>query len=252
MILEGEKLKSVNSRDQVNPNGTLSDEISKLILGDIISGKYLVGSKLPTERMLSGQFGVARQVVRESLKHLEALGAVTIRKRSGILVNELPISCFFKHYELFLFKTDGSIDIDCLKEILHFRLGVNIQVVRDAARNRTTEDLKELRDISHEFRETREDQDRLIDLMTSYMRTLAKASHNRIYQMLTHTVIDLIFRMERLLLQDKVLTHESDEAMEQLLSAIENQDEEIAVILAERRFKEVDRRIIQEVKRGAS
>lgn len=226
---------------------TLSEEISRNILRDIIAGRFTPGSKLPTERDMSKQFGVARQVVRESLKYLQAIGVVTVRKRAGIIVNDLPISCFFENFELFLFREDGSIDMDCLKEILKFRSDINEHILRAAARNRTEEDLEEIRHLIKEFRETSDNQEQLIDIMIRYMKAISKATHNRMYQMLANTGANVLLKLQLLVLKTDVLSHDSDETMDQLLAAFEKKDEEIAVILGTRRLQQFDNEIIDRV-----
>lgn len=46
----------------------------------IFSGRYGPGARLPTERELAAQFGVARHAVREAIRVLEHSGLVTVRR----------------------------------------------------------------------------------------------------------------------------------------------------------------------------
>ncbi len=223
---------------------TLSQEICKKILRDIIDGHYLPLSKLPTERALAQKFHVARQVVRESLKHLEALGVITIRQRSGIIVNDLPISCFFEHFELFLFDSDGTLDVSYLRDLLKFRRDIFIQVVRDAAKNRTRSEINELKKISREFAEARDDSDQLLDIMIRFTITFAKASHNRIYQMLANTGIRVLYKVFTILNPAGLFATESKTSMDQIIEAVENRDDEIAVLLVTRNLKEFDSQLL--------
>ena len=55
---------------------SLPDQVFAQLLGEIVSGRYRVGSKLPSERTLAGVFGVNRHAVREALKRLEQIGLV--------------------------------------------------------------------------------------------------------------------------------------------------------------------------------
>jgi len=52
----------------------------------IDAGEFEVGERLPAERHLSHQFGVARGTLREGLKELEAAGYVERRQGSGTYV----------------------------------------------------------------------------------------------------------------------------------------------------------------------
>ncbi|MCP4750833.1 MAG: FadR family transcriptional regulator [Proteobacteria bacterium] len=230
---------------------TLSQEITKKILRDVINGHYHPYSRLPTERTLAQKFGVTRQVVRESLKHLEAVGAVTILQRSGIVVNELPISCFFEHFELFLFKHDGSVDSACLEEIFKFRSDVFVQVVREAAKKRTLEELEELKSIAREFKDANDDPDRLLQIMMRFMGVFAQASHNRLYQMLANTGIKVLIKVYSLFVPSGIFfTPDSSFNIEQTLDAVENQDDELAVILVSRRMAEIDEEVQKRLENG--
>lgn len=214
---------------------TLSQEITKKILRDVINNRYRPDSRLPTERTLALKFKVTRQVIRESLKHLEAVGAVTIRQRSGIVVNDLPISCFFEHFELFLFNDDGTVDISCLEEILRFRSDIFVQVVREAAKNRTPEELTSLKKINREFEDAASDPDQVLAVMMRFMEGFAQASHNRLYQMLANTGIKVLLKVYSLFVPAGIfLTPESSFNTEQTLEAVENRDSELAVILVSR------------------
>lgn len=52
----------------------------------IASGKFPVGSRLPAERDLAGQFGVSRPTIREAMIALEIAGLVEVRSGSGVYV----------------------------------------------------------------------------------------------------------------------------------------------------------------------
>jgi GntR family transcriptional repressor for pyruvate dehydrogenase complex len=55
---------------------SLPDQVFAQLVGEIVGGRYPVGSKLPPERTLAGVFAVNRHVVREALKRLEQVGLV--------------------------------------------------------------------------------------------------------------------------------------------------------------------------------
>ena len=55
------------------------------LIGD---GSFPVGSRLPAERDLAGQFGVSRPTIREAMIALEIAGLVEVRSGSGVYVLE--------------------------------------------------------------------------------------------------------------------------------------------------------------------
>lgn len=72
------------------PRFKISDSVSAEIEQMIRAGTYQVGDKLPSERVLSLQFGVGRSSMREALRSLEARGLVSVAHGLGVYVNEKP------------------------------------------------------------------------------------------------------------------------------------------------------------------
>jgi len=68
----------------------LSEKIVDDIKSRIMNGEYQNGERLPAELDLAGQHEVSRSVIRESLRNLESLGLVKIKKgpKGGIFVSE--------------------------------------------------------------------------------------------------------------------------------------------------------------------
>ena len=61
-------------------------QLAKTLLNEIESGKYPVGSVLPTEAQLCQQFGLSRATAREALRRLVQLGLVVRQPRVGTTV----------------------------------------------------------------------------------------------------------------------------------------------------------------------
>ncbi|OCG08061.1 transcriptional regulator [Gilliamella sp. wkB178] len=67
-------------------------EIAQVLLEQISSGKYPLGSKLPPERTIADAYGVSRTIVREALIALEVKGFISIKQSSGVYVINKPDS----------------------------------------------------------------------------------------------------------------------------------------------------------------
>jgi GntR family transcriptional repressor for pyruvate dehydrogenase complex len=52
----------------------------------ITSGELAVGERIPGERALAERFHVSRVVIREAMRHLEAIGVIEVRQGSGTYV----------------------------------------------------------------------------------------------------------------------------------------------------------------------
>ncbi len=57
---------------------SLADQVFGQLLAEIVGGSYPPDTAIPSERALTGIFGVNRHVVREALKRLEQVGLVRI------------------------------------------------------------------------------------------------------------------------------------------------------------------------------
>jgi DNA-binding GntR family transcriptional regulator len=63
-------------------------QVRQWLLEMLTSGRYVAGSKLPTERAVAGQLGVPRSALRNALAALEAEGLVIRLICSGTFVAE--------------------------------------------------------------------------------------------------------------------------------------------------------------------
>ncbi len=70
----------------------ISDSVAAQLEQLIGDGAYKPGERLPSERVLSEQFGVGRSSMREALRVLEARGFVSIAHGVGVHVTEPPTS----------------------------------------------------------------------------------------------------------------------------------------------------------------
>ncbi|KJV27346.1 GntR family transcriptional regulator [Aquitalea magnusonii] len=66
------------------------EQVADKIREGIDSGHFLVGARLPAERVLASRFGVSRPAVREAIGALQNEGRVFTKQGSGTYVNALP------------------------------------------------------------------------------------------------------------------------------------------------------------------
>lgn len=60
--------------------------VADALIADIDSGKYPLGSTLPSELEISQKFGISRHTTREAMRRLEEMGMITRRPGVGTLV----------------------------------------------------------------------------------------------------------------------------------------------------------------------
>jgi DNA-binding FadR family transcriptional regulator len=68
------------------------DQIAASLIQDILSGRYRVGERLPSERDLASRFEANRGAVREAMKKLEQLGVAEVRPGGARVRDRLEAS----------------------------------------------------------------------------------------------------------------------------------------------------------------
>ena len=110
------------------------EQIVKQIQQAIRSGQLPRGTRLPTERELSEQFGVSRSVVREAIKVLGTMGLVESRQGSGSFVRNSTIESISRAFVLSV-----SPDRESVERLFEFRQILESQAAGLAAQRRTEE-----------------------------------------------------------------------------------------------------------------
>lgn len=158
-------------------NNKLYIQIYNQLYEAIVSGRFSVGDKLPSEKELCQTFGVSRVPVREALCALELNGLVEAVQGGGVYVQAQTTSA----------EAPQGIEP---QDIIRARMVLEPDIAREAALHLDAESRKELEEILEKFhRESAvgvitKDTDRAFHLAT------AKASGSVLYCM----IMDLIFR----------------------------------------------------------
>lgn len=156
----------------------LYERVSAILLKQIIKGEIPVGRKLPTERNLALSFDVNRSTIREALKKLEALEVIEIRHGDGVYVKDyLESPSLDLIYALFYM--DSTLDADILMTLLEVRGILVPEMAANAACNRTSEHLGELRKAVFESRELS-----VLERDMAVHHVIARASGNILYLIL--------------------------------------------------------------------
>ena len=127
---------------------TLSQQVEEKIEAVIRQKKIIPGEKLPTENELCSMFGVSRTALREALHMLSARGLITIRKGSGIYVNDYSAKHVTKPMSLFL---ELNFDKEYVFHLIKVRQMLEPEIARMAAANRSDDDVRELRRLTVKF-----------------------------------------------------------------------------------------------------
>lgn len=125
----------------------LYQQIANILKQRIKDGSYLLGGKLPTEKLIAEEMNVSRTVVREAIIMLEVEGFVEARKGSGIhVISITPKNENQSTNKGLEFATCGPF------ELLQARQLIESNIAEFAATQITKEDIVKLLEIQHNAR----------------------------------------------------------------------------------------------------
>lgn len=161
-----------------------ADRVANDLLRRIVSGELEVGSLLPKEAELAARYEVNRSVVREAIKLLEVHQLVRPVRRRGTEVLDPMASMSAEVLRAMLAPSPGRVDRAVLADFLEVRAVLDVQMSMQAAARRTDEDLARLDAALDRLRAALHDRPRYDRAAAALTRELAKAAHNRIFEMM--------------------------------------------------------------------
>lgn len=210
---------------------TRSMDITERLTRRIVDGVYPEGTKLPTERALAEEFDVARHVVREALKRVEAIGLVRIRQGSGIYVQRLHFFAGLEIFDLLLTNDDGGTNFPFLRDVLEFRGNLIRTIVRLAVANHTEEESDRAEALVGRLTKTGLDNERRESVSAELFELIAHSSHNQVYALLYNSVARIFIKLRRMFDIPLLGPDESRQVLLALMAAYKNRDTEGADLL---------------------
>lgn len=154
----------------------LADGVLAALSEAILAGRIGPGEALPSEATLAARFGVSKQVVREAMRQLAALGVVQIGQgratRVADTADPLPLGRFWRF----------AVGATCegLAEAVELRRIIEPQVARLAARRATEAGLAALASALARMRAAVGDVARWVPADLDFHEQLARLSGNRL------------------------------------------------------------------------
>ena len=138
-----------------------------------------VGEKLPSERRIAEEYGVSRNMLRESLRVLSDKGLIEIIPGKGAYVSNKQEEKLADYLENIVFESPSN-----LMDIVEVRSVLEMEVCLKAAEVATREDINELDEIFERMEACRKHVKKFNECDMAFHLQIAKASHNSIYPML--------------------------------------------------------------------
>ena len=175
----------------------------------ILSGELKIGQKLPSERDLAEQLNVSRPVVHEGLVELAARGMVTLKPRSGAIINDYRKQGSITLLSSLINYHKGTLEPRLFSSLLEMRIHLETEFALLAAERHTADQLKDLeRHLKKEDRAMSEVSDYLYitDLDFDFHLLVAMATGNMIYPMILNSFKQVYTNLSSQFFKDETVT----------------------------------------------
>lgn len=157
-------------------NLTLTDRVAQTLMQRIADGIYPVGTKLPSGKLLAGEFSVSAAVIREATERLRTKGLVRTRQGAGCMVLTRDL------HNGFQLPVPEIVDRDALRHIYELRFEIEGGAAALAAIRATQEDISGMRHILASLEKSLHDPEQALEWDVGFHRAIADATHNPHYR----------------------------------------------------------------------
>ena len=168
------------------------EQIAELIRAKIFRENLQEGFRLPSEQQLAADLNVSRSVVRESLRILDVMGYVKIKKgpQGGIFVSALyhkPMSDSLRSLAV-----NGQVTVDHLFDA---RLQIEPLIAMETTKHATENELKKLFDLMDDAALHMDDAAYLKQKNIDFHFLLAEVSGNPVFTMIMKALIEILLEI---------------------------------------------------------
>ncbi len=196
----------------------------------ILSGKVKIGQKLPSERELALQLGVSRPVVHEGLVELASRGLVSLKPRSGAVVNDYRKEGSITMLSSLIQYQKGKLEPELLDSLLQMRMLMEPEFARFAAINRTEDQVREFNEIvKNEESADYKNIQNITDLDFEFHLLIAVASGNAVFPLLLNSFRQVYTNISGQFFKDSQVISTVHKHHRDMVRALEAQDAKKAV-----------------------
>jgi len=177
------------ARDSLTPvvRTTLTADICRKMVGQLIRGTWSEGEKIPAERELCQKLGVGRASLREALKALEIMGMIETRLGDGTYVCKR--SDFFSRPLLWAIASSSRADA---RELIEARMLIEVELAGLAAEQGTAESLNELTAQLDRMIKAKKNPAEFVQADVNFHLAIGRAAANSILMNALHLIRNLL------------------------------------------------------------
>lgn len=217
---------------------TLGQSVAGQILDQLREGTLRVGDRLPSLVDLAEGYGVGRNVMREAVQQLVALGVVDVRPKRGIVITGTGVDA-----ALDALAVGAILDDRTVKELYDFRMLVETAIADQAAREATPTQIESLESALSLFNEAVTMGSGVYLRDIAFHEELAKASNNVVYFRVVEALRDLLETSRRRTDSAPGAPEEAQQQHRAILDAIVARDPERARATMKKHIETAWRRV---------
>ncbi len=153
-----------------SPN--LAEKVASVLREQVVGGSYGEAARLPTESVMSLQFGVSRTVVREAVSRLKSEGLLVSRQGSGVFVHSGA------HLKPLRIEAGASRSEESVLHIVELRRAIEAESAALAAQRRDRRDLDAMKGALRDLDNAVSRGEDGVAEDVRFHRTVAEASRN--------------------------------------------------------------------------
>jgi GntR family transcriptional repressor for pyruvate dehydrogenase complex len=154
---------------------TLTAAAFEQLISHVVNGSWKAGDRIPAERDLCQQLGIARTSLREALKAMELVGMVDSRVGDGTFV--CPRSEFLSRPLLWAFTGTDNTEFE---EIMEARIIIEENLAGLAAQRGTPEEIAAIGETVQMLQDSIARGEPILDVDMAFHLAIARASHNNV------------------------------------------------------------------------
>ncbi len=193
------------------------------ILDLVRTGNLRAGDRLPSERELIDILDISRPTLREALRALSMLGVIESRHGGGAFVTDLEARTLLAPLDFFL-----SLSETNLADSFESRRIVEVEIVRRAARQASSEDLDDLRGMIAAHETIPDDPVGFRILDSRFHLKLSAAGGNVVLERIAYGLYNMGLDIRRRATENLSLIRQSTEDHGRIVRAIAARDAEAA------------------------
>lgn len=223
-------------------------QVVEQIRESIKQGELAPGDQLLPERELADHLGVSRTSVRQALAVLEGMGVIEITPRDGAYVRQHSLEGAVESLTQVLFQERSQVD-----HLFEVRRIIETQAACLAAQRRTEANLKRLRELNRQYAAGLNDRDLAYQSNMDFHLAIVETSKNPLLVEIMGTILTATVEVYANARQESLsgisnLAKFVDEH-EQIISAIAQQNEQLAADLLARHIDDARHRVEMVIER---